>query len=55
MKVLKRNTRLKERLSPVATDSAATAPNSARQYALPTEEIQMAAEERVQYGDKEKP
>ncbi len=54
MKVLKRNTRLKERLAPVATDSAATAPNSARQYALPTEEIQMAAEERVQYGDKEK-
>lgn len=55
MKVLKRNTRLKERLAPVATDSTATAPNSARQYALPTEEIQMAAEERVQYGDKEKP
>ena len=54
MKVLKRNTRLKERLAPVATDSAATAPNSARQYALPTEEIQMAAEERVQYGDKGK-
>src|SRR5574344_582894 len=55
MKVLKRNTRLKERLAPVATDSAATAPNSARQYALPTEEIQMAAEDRVQYGDKGKP
>lgn len=55
MKVLKRNTRLKERLAPVATDSAATAPNSAQQYALATEEIQMAAEERVQYGDKEKP
>ena len=55
MKVLKRNTRLKERLAPTATDSAATAPNSARQYALPTEEIQMAAEERAQYGDKEKP
>ena len=55
MKVLKRNTRLKERLAPTATDSAATAPNSAQQYALPTEEIQMAAEERVQYGDKEKP
>lgn len=54
MKVLKRNTRLKERLAPTATDSAATAPNSARQYALPTEEIQMAAEERVQYGDKDK-
>ena len=54
MKVLKRNTRLKERLAPVATDSAATAPNSARQYALPTEAIQMVAEERVQYGDKEK-
>ena len=54
MKVLKRNTRLKERLAPIATDSAATAPNSARQYALPTEEIQMAAEERVQYGDKGK-
>ncbi len=47
MKVLKRNTRLKERLAPVATDSAATAPNSARQYALPTEEIQMAAEEKL--------
>ena len=55
MKVLKRNTRLKERLAPVATDSAATAPNSARQYALPTEETQMAAEERVQYGDKGNP
>lgn len=55
MKVLKRNTRLKERLAPVATDSAATAPNSARQYALPTEENQMAAEERVQYGDKGNP
>ena len=55
MKVLKRNTRLKERLAPVATDSAATAPNSAQQYALPTEEIQMAAEDRVQYGDKGKP
>lgn len=49
MKVLKRNTRLKERLAPTAT-----APNSAQRYALPTEEIQMAAEERVQYGDKEK-
>lgn len=55
MKVLKRNTRLKERLAPVATDSAATAPNCARQYALPTEEIQMAAEERAPYGDKGKP
>lgn len=60
MKVLKRNTRLKERLAPTATDSAttdsaATAPNSARQYALPTEEIQMAAEERAPYGDKGKP
>ena len=55
MKVLKRNTRLKERLAPIATDSAATAPNSARQYALPTEEIQMAAEDRVQYGEKGKP
>lgn len=55
MKVLKRNTRLKERLAPTTTDSIATALNSARQYALPTEEIQMAAEERVQYGDKEKP
>ena len=55
MKVLKRNPRLKERLAPVATDSAATAPNSARQYALPTEENQMAAEERVQYGDKGNP
>lgn len=54
MKVLKRNTLLKERLAPVATGSAATAPNSARQYALPTEEIQMAAEGRAQYGDKEK-
>lgn len=54
MKVLKRNTRLKERLAPTATDSAAAAQNSARQYALPTEEIQMAAEERVQYGDKGK-
>ncbi|SHI50801.1 SF1B family DNA helicase RecD2 [Bacteroides stercorirosoris] len=54
MKVLKRNTRLKERLAPTATGSTFTAPNSARQYALPTEEIQMAAEERVQYGDKGK-
>ena len=48
MKVLKRNTRLKKRLAP-------TALNSAQQYALPTEEIQMAAEDRVQYGDKGKP
>ena len=55
MKVLKRNTRLKERLAPTATDSIATALNSALQYALPTEEIQMAAEDRVQYGDKGKP
>ena len=55
MKVLKRNTRLKERLAPTATDSIATALNSAQQYALPTEEIQMAAEDRVQYGDKGKP
>lgn len=54
MKVLKRNTRLKERLAPVATDSIATAPNSAQLYALPTEEIQMAAEGRAPYGDKEK-
>lgn len=54
MKVLKRNTRLKERLAPAATGSTFTAPNSARQYALPTEEIQMAAEERAPYGDKEK-
>ena len=54
MKVLKRNTRLKERLAPTATDSIATALNSAQQYALPTEEIQMAAEDRVQYGDKGK-
>ena len=54
MKVLKRNTRLKERLAPTATGSTFTAPNSAQQYALPTEEIQMAAEERVQYGDKGK-
>ena len=55
MKVLKRNTLLKERLAPTATDSIATALNSAQQYALPTEEIQMAAEDRVQYGDKGKP
>lgn len=55
MKVLKRNTRLKERLAPTVTDSIATALNSAQQYALPTEEIQMAAEDRVQYGDKGKP
>lgn len=55
MKVLKRNTRLKERLAPTATDSIATALNSAQRYALPTEEIQMAAEDRVQYGDKGKP
>lgn len=55
MKVLKRNTRLKERLAPTATDSIATALNSAQQYALPTEEIQMAAEDGVQYGDKGKP
>lgn len=55
MKVLKRNTRLKERLAPVATGSADTDQNSARQYALPTEEILMAAEDRVQYGDKGKP
>ena len=55
MKVLKRNTRLKERLAPTATDSIATALNSAQQYALPTEEIQMEAEDRVQHGDKGKP
>ena len=55
MKVLKRNTRLKERLAPTATDSIATALNSAQQYALPIEEIQMAAEDRVQYSDKGKP
>lgn len=55
MKVLKRNTRLKERLAPTATDSIATALNSAQRYALPTEEIQMAAEDRIQYGDKGKP
>lgn len=55
MKVLKRNTRLKERLAPTATDSIATALNSAQQYALPAEEILMAAEDRVQYGDKGKP
>ena len=55
MNVLKRNTRLKERLAPTATDSIATALNSAQQYALPTEEILMAAEDRVQYGDKGKP
>ncbi len=55
MKVLKRNTRLKERLAPTATDSIATALNSSQQYALPTEEIQMAAEDGVQYGDKGKP
>ena len=55
MKVLKRNTRLKKRLAPTATDSISTALNSAQQYALPTEEIQMAAEDRVQYGDKGKP
>lgn len=55
MKVLKRNTRLKERLAPTATDSIATALNSAQQYALPTEEILMAAEDRVQYCDKGKP
>ena len=55
MKVLKRNTRLKERLAPTATDSIATALNSAQQYALPTKEILMAAEDRVQYCDKGKP
>ena len=47
MKVLKRNTRLKERLSPTATDYTATAHNSARQYALPTEDTMMAAEEKI--------
>lgn len=55
IKVLKRNTRLKERLAPTATDSTSTAQNSARPYALPTEEIQMAAEERAPYGDRGKP
>lgn len=54
MKVLKRNTRLKKRLAPTATDSISTALNSAQQYALPTEETQMAAEERAPYGYKEK-
>ena len=47
MKVLKRNTRLRERLSPTATDYSATAHNSARQYALPTEDTMMAAEEKI--------
>ena len=47
MNVLKRNTRLKERLSPTATDYTATAHNSARQYALPTEDTMMAAEEKT--------
>ena len=47
MKVLKRNTRLKERLA-----STATAPSNAQPYAQPTEEIQKAAEELVQYGKK---
>ena len=47
MKVLKRNTRLKERLVPTATDYTATAHNSARQYALPTEDTMMAAEEKI--------
>ena len=55
MRVLKRNPGLKKLLAPTATDSIATALNSAQQYALPTEEIQMAAEDRVQYGDKGKP
>lgn len=54
MKVLKRNTRLKERLAPTDTDSTATVQNSAQPYALPTEENLMAAEERAQYGKKGK-
>ncbi|MDD7633000.1 MAG: ATP-binding domain-containing protein, partial [Parabacteroides sp.] len=47
MKVLKRNTRLMERLA-----STATALSNTQQYTLPTEEIQQAAEELVQYGKK---
>ena len=47
MKVLKRNTRLKERLSPTATDYTTTAQNSSRKYSLPTEDAQMAAEEKT--------
>ncbi|MDY6004247.1 MAG: ATP-binding domain-containing protein, partial [Parabacteroides sp.] len=47
MKVLKRNTRLKERLA-----SPATALSNTQQYAQPIEEIQKAAEELVQYGKK---
>ena len=47
MKVLKRNTRLKERLA-----STATAPSNTQQYTLPTEEIQKAAEVLIQYGKK---
>ena len=47
MKVLKRNTRLMERLA-----SPATALSNTQPYAQPTEEIQKAAEELVQYGKK---
>ena len=47
MKVLKRNTRLKERLSPTATDYTTPAQNSSRKYSLPTEDAQMAAEEKT--------
>ena len=47
MKVLKRNTRLKERLA-----SPATALSNTQQYAQPIKEIQKAAEELVQYGKK---
>ena len=45
MKVLKRNTRLKERLA-----SPATALSNTQQYAQPIEEIQKAAEELAFYG-----
>ena len=51
MSVLKRNTKLKERLNPALTQSgSATQP---KEYVLPTQtEYGMVAEERIQYGKK---
>ena len=58
MKVLRRNTKLKERLAPTAVTTTATAPtavdsHSARQYTQPAEETLLAAEEKARYVKSE--
>lgn len=58
MKVLRRNTKLKERLAPTAVNTTATAPtavdsHSARQYTQPAEETLLAAEEKARYVKRE--